>query len=120
MTMMSKPKTGMSAAKIEIQWDRAESRNGFSAPVKIVGAPGRTADSATYTRALSSAQNAVRCPHCESIIYSRRAKLCGVCDQTLPQEMLFSPNEAGRIETLLAQERQRHKRWMERNSVVRS
>lgn len=33
------------------------------------------------------------CPNCGSIIYSRRNKLCGVCETLLPEELLFSPEE---------------------------
>ena len=109
----------MSAAKLEIDWEKTDCRIEFSAPVRIVDEPGRGAAGRAFTRDLASTQSALRCPHCDSIIYSRRNKLCGVCDQVLPQDILFSPTEAERIENLLARERQRHKRWMERISRAR-
>ena len=109
----------MSAAKLEIDWEKTDSQFGFSAPVRIVAELERGVTPGAYTRALSSNPSAARCPHCESIIYSRRNKLCGVCDQVLPREILFNPIEAERIENLLAQERQRHRRWLQRNAGIR-
>ena len=53
-----------------------------------------------------------RCPVCRSIIYSRRHRLCGVCSRPLPEESLFTPSEARRIEKLIESERERHKRWL--------
>lgn len=32
----------------------------------------------------------LKCPHCGSVIYSRKNKLCGVCERPLPEELLFS------------------------------
>ena len=34
-----------------------------------------------------------RCPHCQSPIYSRKAKICGVCKKTLPAELLLSDKQ---------------------------
>ncbi len=53
-----------------------------------------------------------RCPHCNSIIYSRRNKLCGVCNQELPAELLFSQAEARRVESVLRSEQLRHRAWL--------
>jgi hypothetical protein len=30
------------------------------------------------------------CPHCQSPIYSRKQKICGVCEKPLPGELLLS------------------------------
>ena len=31
-----------------------------------------------------------RCPFCNAPIYSRKNKICGVCEKPLPAELLFS------------------------------
>jgi hypothetical protein len=67
-----------------------------------------------------SAPTQLRCPHCESIIYSRRSKRCGVCDCQLPEELLFSPEETQRIERLMQSERERHRRWMTKGTITQS
>jgi hypothetical protein len=55
-----------------------------------------------------------RCPFCDAIIYSRRHKLCGVCSSVLPDECVFTPQQAESVESLLQEERQRHRAWMHR------
>ena len=59
----------------------------------------------------------LRCPHCDSIIYSRRNKLCGLCARALPLEFLFSASEADRLENILRMGQERHRRWMRKNGV---
>jgi len=54
------------------------------------------------------------CPSCNSIIYSRRQSRCGVCEQVLPERLLFSSAEAEKVDVLLRTERQRHKAWVTR------
>lgn len=56
-----------------------------------------------------------RCPHCESIIYSRRSPICGVCARPLPDVLLFSPTESRRVTQLLQTEKQRHRAWMSKS-----
>jgi hypothetical protein len=34
-----------------------------------------------------------RCPHCQSLIYSRKQKTCGICEKPLPGELLLSENQ---------------------------
>ena len=34
-----------------------------------------------------------RCPHCNSAIYSRKLKICGVCEKPLPKELLMNDAE---------------------------
>jgi predicted amidophosphoribosyltransferase len=34
-----------------------------------------------------------RCPHCQSPIYSRKQKICGVCEKPLPEELLLSEKQ---------------------------
>ena len=35
-----------------------------------------------------------RCPNCQSPIYSRKHKICGVCEQPLPADLLLSDPQA--------------------------
>ena len=58
-----------------------------------------------------------RCPGCDSIVYSRRNKLCGVCGDALPEEFLFNPYEARRVESLMRSEQERHRKWMARSAA---
>ena len=60
--------------------------------------------------------NQRRCPCCESIIYTRRHKVCSVCGSPLPDACLFSPEEANSVERLLKEERSRHRKWLNRFS----
>lgn len=53
-----------------------------------------------------------RCPYCNSIVYSRRHNRCGVCEQVLPECVLFSSEEADKVNLLLRTERQHHKAWL--------
>jgi hypothetical protein len=34
-----------------------------------------------------------RCPHCQSLIYSRKAKVCGKCGEPLPEEFGLSEKQ---------------------------
>lgn len=110
---------GMHALKLEIDWEQSDFRLGFETPVRIMRETGRTSSAPAHTRELAAKSGAARCPHCTSIVYSRRSKLCGVCNQILPQIVLFDPTEAERIEQLLVRERHRHRLWMEKYSVTR-
>ena len=56
----------------------------------------------------------LRCPSCDSILYTRRHRKCAVCEQDLPDELLFSETEALRIKTLLLTEQQKHRNWLDR------
>jgi len=57
------------------------------------------------------------CPSCDSIVYSRRHRLCGVCGQALPEDCLFTATEAESVEMLLRTERQRHRAWLKRTTT---
>jgi hypothetical protein len=70
---------------------------------------------APLVREIAPAASRRRCPSCQSIVYSRRHRLCGVCSLPLPEEFLFSIAEARRIEKLLESERQRHRKWLAEN-----
>jgi len=56
-----------------------------------------------------------RCPHCNSLVYTRRHKQCGVCERVLPVRLLLSDVEAQRVDILLRTERQRHRAWLKKN-----
>ena len=60
-----------------------------------------------------------RCPTCDSIVYSRRHSRCGVCEQVLPTNCLFDPDESAKVDVLLRTERQRHKAWLTKIEVGR-
>lgn len=106
----------MKTAKMETKWKQTNPRAEISPVARTLNTSEPRIDQSLYTRDLSQTNQVLRCPHCDSIIYSRRNKLCGLCNQVLPPELLFSAVESDRIESLLTQERQRHKRWMVRVS----
>ena len=63
-------------------------------------------------RRLTPRRGPVQCPECHSIVYSRRHRLCGVCNHPLPENLLFSVNEARRIQQIIDTERARHRQWL--------
>jgi len=58
------------------------------------------------------------CPSCDSIIYSRRHRLCGVCGQVLPEDCRFTATEAETVEMLLKTERERHRAWLKKTTEM--
>ena len=58
------------------------------------------------------------CPSCDSIVYSRRHRLCGVCGRGLPEDCLFTSTEAENVEMLLKTERQRHRVWLKKATAT--
>jgi predicted nucleic acid-binding Zn ribbon protein len=58
------------------------------------------------------------CPSCESIVYSRRHSLCGVCGHALPEDCRFTATEAESVEMLLRTERQRHRAWLKKTTEM--
>lgn len=70
-------------------------------------------DTAFFSRGVR-AQADRRCPHCDSVIYSRRHKLCGVCAEPLPEECLFSNEQAQSVRSLVQEERDRHRVWLQK------
>jgi predicted nucleic acid-binding Zn ribbon protein len=58
------------------------------------------------------------CPSCDSIVYSRRHRLCGVCGHALPEDCRFNAMEAESVETLLRTERQRHRAWLKKTTEM--
>ncbi len=51
-----------------------------------------------------------RCPHCNAPIYSRKQKICGVCEKPLSPELLLSDKQ---IAILKKQDEQMEKRARE-------
>ena len=68
-------------------------------------------DAQVFARGVT-AQPERHCPHCGSLVYSRRHKLCGVCAEPLPVTCLFSMEQSQRVEVLLQEERAAHRHWL--------
>ncbi len=52
-----------------------------------------------------------RCPHCHAPIYSRKLKICGVCEQPLPKELLMNDAEIAFWKKEMDQEEKRAKKF---------
>jgi predicted nucleic acid-binding Zn ribbon protein len=91
-------------ARLDIRW-RAEAWRQETVAVSLV-------------RHITSPKPELRCPACDSILYSRRSKFCGVCGEALPEELRFTPFEANRVKHLLRTERERHRIWMQRRDTA--
>jgi predicted amidophosphoribosyltransferase len=50
-----------------------------------------------------------RCPNCQSPIYSRKNKICGVCEKPLPKELLMNDAEIAFWKKEMNQEEKRVK-----------
>jgi hypothetical protein len=70
------------------------------------------ADVLPLVRHIAAPKPHLRCPECNSIIYTRRHKLCSICGESLPDAFLLSALEAARIRALLSAEKHRHRVWM--------
>ena len=100
----------MSGAHLDLTWESQNQLDGFS--IKVAPAAG-----ATLVRQVGTARKPARCPECDAVVYSRRHRLCGVCNQPLPDHLLFNVMEAARIEQLLQRERLRHRQWMQQRAL---
>jgi hypothetical protein len=58
------------------------------------------------------------CPSCDSIVYSRRHRLCGVCGCALPEHCRFTATESESVEMLLRIEGQRHRAWLKKTTTM--
>ena len=76
-------------------------------------------DSQFFSSRIGVNLHELRCPSCNSVVYTRRHRRCGVCEAELPESVLFSPAEAERVDALLHTERQRHKAWLVRYEGIR-
>jgi predicted amidophosphoribosyltransferase len=50
-----------------------------------------------------------RCPYCNAPIYSRKNKICGVCEKPLPKELLMNDAEIAFWKKEMEQEEKRAK-----------
>src|SRR3954467_5212130 len=98
----------MSAVHLDLTWDIKDELESFAVPFTRSATP-------SPVRELGRGKNPGRCPECHSIIYSRRHRLCGVCNQPLPESLLFTPRESQRISQLLHFERVRHRHWLQQH-----
>jgi predicted amidophosphoribosyltransferase len=48
-----------------------------------------------------------RCPYCNAPIYSRKNKICGVCERPLPKELLLSDEQVAFLKKEMEQEEKR-------------
>jgi hypothetical protein len=101
----------MSAAHLDLTWDAQDELE--SQPVAIAWK-----SRLHWVREIGHPGPPARCPECESIIYSRRHRLCGVCSHPLPDHLLFSFRDSQRVSQLLETERARHRRWLEQRGQV--
>jgi reverse gyrase len=51
------------------------------------------------------------CPNCNAPIYSRKTKICGVCEKPLPKELLLTDEQTAFLKNQLAQEEKRAKEF---------
>ncbi|MGO9535599.1 MAG: hypothetical protein ACLPYM_00630 [Limisphaerales bacterium] len=52
-----------------------------------------------------------RCPYCNAPIYSRKNKICGVCEKPLPEELLFSDEQIAALKKEMEEEEKRTKEF---------
>ncbi len=52
-----------------------------------------------------------RCPYCQAPIYSRKNKICGVCEKPLPKELLMNDAEIAFWKQEMDQEEKRAKEF---------
>jgi hypothetical protein len=49
------------------------------------------------------------CPHCHSPIYSRKSKVCGVCEKPLPKKLLLTDEQVAALKKEMDAEEKRKK-----------
>ena len=52
-----------------------------------------------------------RCPYCNAPIYSRKNKICGVCEKPLPAELLMSEEQVSFLKKEMDREEQQAKEF---------
>jgi hypothetical protein len=52
-----------------------------------------------------------KCPHCQSIIYSRRHKVCGKCGSALPENLVLTPAQIQKLDKERAREKKRSREF---------
>ena len=102
----------MSLGKLEIQWKDTPDEHVVSVPLTKVGWTVNKLGNPDVSRPITQAASPGHCPHCRSIIYSRKAKLCGVCSSPIPEDIRFGQTETKRIKSLMEIERHKHRQWI--------
>jgi len=97
----------MSAATLNIRWTDCDRNQ--SLPVVLGG------QNPYFNVGIQPRER--HCPSCDSIVYSRRHRLCGACGEALPKDCLFTATEAENVEMLLRTERQRHRAWLKKTTA---
>ena len=98
----------MRATSLSIRWTDCDSNQ---APPLILGSQNSFLSAGVKPRERY-------CPSCDSIVYSRRHRSCGVCGLPLPDDCLFTAAEAEKVEMLLRTEQQHHRAWLKRESAM--
>jgi acetyl-CoA carboxylase beta subunit len=104
----------MNGAKLIVDWKQAEPTDQFSPELRSESQPKSGRKLERYSRQIVATKSVSKCPSCESIIYSRKNKICGVCAEALPDELLFTADERERVEELIEREKMRHHWWRAR------
>ena len=52
-----------------------------------------------------------RCPNCHAPIYSRKNKICGVCEKPLPRELLLTDEQVALLKNLMEQAEKRAREY---------
>jgi uncharacterized Zn finger protein (UPF0148 family) len=52
------------------------------------------------------------CPHCHSIIYSRRSGRCGVCEAELPENLHLTEEQRAKIEEQMMESENNHREML--------
>jgi hypothetical protein len=52
-----------------------------------------------------------RCPNCNAPIYSRKNKICGMCEKPLPKELLLTDEQTAFLKKQSDQEEKRSKEF---------
>lgn len=102
----------MSLAKLEIEWKDASDEHVVCVPLTKVGWTENKLGNPVVSRPITPVASPGHCPHCQSIIYSRKAKLCGVCSGPIPENIRFGQTETKRIQSLMDIERNKHRKWI--------
>jgi hypothetical protein len=98
----------MSATTLSIRWTDCDRNQPLSV---VVGGQNQYFSMGVKARELHR-------PSCDSIVYSRRHRLCGACGQVLPEDCLFTATEAESVEMLLRNEQKRHRAWLKKTTAM--
>jgi hypothetical protein len=52
-------------------------------------------------------ESQLKCPHCGSVIYSRRIPVCGRCGEKLPESLLFDSSTRKKVEQVIEGDKKR-------------